>query len=193
MFNILSIALTSLTITSFLAGCNQDNFVQKSSNLIQVSNLTQEEVVPLDNKMDWKDESKYMLELKKVSIVNSQGVSVSVTNLSEPLFFSAYWCPHCQRTLVSFDKNKSIIHDEPIVISTGFPPGTTLKQAVEATNREFHDLGVSGFKTYYCLSGISSSLVPIFPTIMFHNHDTIHVLVGEHTSSVWNKAFKDQG
>lgn len=121
-------------------------------------------------------------------VVSSEsGSKVTLDVLNAPLFFEAYWCPHCQRTLVLFNEHEREINKLPVIISTGFPPGTDLQQAVNVTKTEFTHLGLHGFTIYYLL-GDTKGLIPQFPAMMFRYNGLTATISGEHTWDIWKQA-----
>lgn len=124
----------------------------------------------------------------KVNVVTESGKKVTLDADKQPLLFEAYWCPHCQRTLVALNKNKDQLSKLPVLVSTGFAPGTTLEQATEITREEFTALGLKGFQVYYILDPFQSiKYVKHYPKMAFFHEKTL-TLTGEHTFSVWQKA-----
>ena len=125
----------------------------------------------------------------RISVLSSSGEKVQLNAHTQPVLFEAYWCPHCQRTLVLLHQNLKSLHHQPILVSSGFAAGTTLRQAVALSHAEIKDLGLNGFKVYYILGNNYSKFVPVgFPTLIFKQKNQLNMLSGEHTLSVWQKA-----
>lgn len=180
MRGILKLLLISACLL-VVPGCG----VAKHSSGIQVSNLTGKDKIKPDGKFDPKQLANASAVLSNLTVVDAQGHSFKLSNTNRPILFEAYWCPHCQRTLVLFNKNSTIMNSKPIIVSTGFPAKTTLKEAVKASEKEFSLLGVSGFTVYYALPAVQ---VPSYPTLLFHQGQSTDVLLGEHTATVWEQA-----
>jgi thiol-disulfide isomerase/thioredoxin len=126
-------------------------------------------------------------EVKQLQLYDADGKIVHPSP-GTPLLIVAYWCPHCQRTLVLLNANKDKLKRLPVVISAGFQPNTTLQQAKDITREEFRLLGISDFQVYYCLSQFSRDLLPMYPTFVFSSDQGLVRLSGEHTLDVWKKA-----
>lgn len=159
----------------------------KHTPAIHVSNLTSAEKVKPDNQFDPKQLANAAEVLSSFTIVDKKGNEVHLTDSKRPILFEAYWCPHCQRTLILFHNTPAIMNAKPIVISTGFPANTTLQEAVAASKKEFDLLGVSGFTVYYALGNVH---VPSYPTLLFHQNQSTDLLSGEHTKQVWEQAMQ---
>jgi thiol-disulfide isomerase/thioredoxin len=126
-------------------------------------------------------------EVKQLQLYDANGQVVH-PNPGTPMLIVAYWCPHCQRTLVLLNANKNKLKQLPVVISAGFQPNTTLQQAKDITRQEFKLLGLSGFQVYYCLTDFSRDLLPMYPTLVYSSDQKLVRLSGEHTLDVWSKA-----
>jgi thiol-disulfide isomerase/thioredoxin len=126
-------------------------------------------------------------EFKQLQLYDADGKVVH-PGLDKPLLIVAYWCPHCQRTLVLLNANKDKLKQLPVVISAGFQPNTTLQQAKDITKEEFRLLGISGFQVYYCFTQFSRDLLPMYPTLVYSSDQGLVRLSGEHTLDVWKKA-----
>ena len=125
-----------------------------------------------------------------VSVLTATGKKVILNAKNQPLLFEAYWCPHCQRTLVALNKNKSQLKHLPVLVSEGFVPGTTLTQAVQITRQEFSYFQFSSFQVYYIINSheVSKNAPNGFPTLSFVSQGQMLTLTGEHTLSVWKAA-----
>ncbi|GMA51860.1 hypothetical protein GCM10025857_32170 [Alicyclobacillus contaminans] len=155
---------------------------------ITVSNLTGYEKAQPDASYDPQTLANADQVLNSLKVVDRNGQAVDLRNTNQPILFEAYWCPHCQRTLVLFQHNPVLMGAKPIVISCGFPKNTTLKQAIAASDKEFQLLGLSGFTVYYVVNPVQ---LPGYPTLLFHKGQAAHVLIGEHTSAVWEQAVRN--
>lgn len=165
-----------------LTGCGNSS---QQSPVLKVSNLTAEEKVTPDPQFDPKELANASAYLASLTVVDEHGHKVKLNHTARPILFEAYWCPHCQRTLLLFHKTESIMKQAPIVISTGFPQGTILPEAVAASNKEFGLLGLSGFTVYYALGNVQ---VPTYPTLLFHQNQSVNLLIGEHSRHIWEQA-----
>ena len=125
-----------------------------------------------------------------VSVLTATGNKVILNAKNRPLLFEAYWCPHCQRTLVALNKNKSQLKRLPVLVSEGFVPGTTLAQAIQLTRQEFSYFHLSDFQVYYIVNSheVSKNAPNGFPTLAFMSQGQMLTLTGEHTLSVWKEA-----
>lgn len=168
-----------------LTGCGNNT---QQSSVLKVSNLTAEEKVAPDPQFDPKELANASAYLASLTVVDENGNKLKLNHSTRPVLFEAYWCPHCQRTLVLFHKTAPIMKQAPLVISTGFPQGTTLPEAVTASKREFALLGLSGFTVYYALGNVQ---VPTYPTLLFHQNQSVNLLLGEHTKDIWEEAIVD--
>lgn len=162
-----------------LSGCNS------AASTLQVSNLTSDQKTKLDANFDPNELSNVHDVLASLDLVDRDGHPVHLESTDRPIMFEAYWCPHCQRTLIMFNNNSTLKRSNPIIISSGYPAHTTLKDAVAAADKEFQLLSLSGFTVYYAINPIQ---VPGYPSLVFQNNGTTVVLTGEHTEGVWEQA-----
>ncbi len=125
-----------------------------------------------------------------VSVLTATGKKVTLNAKNQPLLFEAYWCPHCQRTLVALNKNKSQLKRLPFFVSEGFVPGTKLTQAIQLTRQEFSYFHFSGFQVYYIINSheVAKNAPNGFPTLAFVSQGQMLTLTGEHMLSVWKAA-----
>lgn len=154
---------------------------------LPVSNWTGYEQVIPDAKFDAVPITNGRDLLIHLKLTDESGKPVSVAQTDRPIIFEAYWCPHCQRTLITLFKDKDFMALHPIVVSMGYPPDTTLSQAVATSQKEFDILGLSGFTVYYSLGSVSQDVVPSYPTVIFTKRNKMYRLTGEHTSLVWHE------
>ncbi len=124
---------------------------------------------------------------RRMIVVTGSGSRVQLDTKLLPTVIAAYWCPHCQRTLVLLDHYQKTLKRLPIVISTGFAQGTTLAEAKRLTAQETAALHLRGFRVYYLLHNWRASVTE-FPTLMFLRDGRWMQLYGEHTIAVWRKA-----
>lgn len=126
-----------------------------------------------------------------LTVYSANGRVVHLNTTNQPILFIAYWCPHCQRTLVLLRKHRNQLKSLPVVVSMGFAPGTTLEEAVHIGRAEERALGLQNYQIFYDVQPNSGALVPNgFPTFVFPDHGQVDVLFGEHTWRVWEQALK---
>lgn len=124
-----------------------------------------------------------------VKVLNQNGKAVTLNVSNTPLLFEAYWCPHCQRTIVMLSANRSSLNKVPTIISTGFAPNTSIKQAVYISDQEFKALDLHKFKVYYLLNhSLLSKYVTDYPTLVFQKNGHTERFAGEHTLNLWERA-----
>ncbi len=125
----------------------------------------------------------------QIAVTSANGKTVTLDAANTPVLFEAYWCPHCQRTLVMLNKNRSKLQRMPILVSTGFAPGTSLSQAKALSDAEMKDLHIQNVQVYYLLNTQEfQKFVATFPTFVFDYHHNVEMLTGEHTVPMWEKA-----
>lgn len=124
------------------------------------------------------------------SVTNLSGNSETLYPKKTPVLFEAYWCPHCQRTLVMMNKNWNQLKLKPTIVATGFQPGTTLAQAKSLVTSEEEGLQLNYAKpTYYLLSSDEQhKLIQSYPEFIFGRSGEIYMLQGEHTLEIWEQA-----
>jgi thiol-disulfide isomerase/thioredoxin len=185
MKRILAMALIGVGI--LIGGCG----IQPAGNP-PVQNLLKKNVIkPLDT-----------FNVKKVNNSTEQGIPVVTADgqkqvldaVNQPVLFEAYWCPHCQRTLLLLAKHRTELKTMPTIVSTGFAKGTTLKQAVSISEQEFKKLGISLSHVTYLIGPNAAEYEPkLFPTLVFPYQGGVGQLQGEHTLAVWMKALGPLG
>lgn len=125
----------------------------------------------------------------QVKVFDQAGHQVVLNAKEQPLLFEAYWCPHCQRTLVSLNQHRSTLHAFPTLVSMGFVPGTTLNEAIALSDTELNTFHITNVKVYYLLDPTEAKqLIHSYPTMVFPYHNQLNLLVGEHTYPVWQQA-----
>jgi len=146
------------------------------------------EVAPLDSNYD--PIKAKTADFTNIQVVNAQGKPITLDAKKQPILLVAYWCPHCQRTLVLLSKNINRLSHIPIIISMGFRLGTTLAEAKDLTDDEESFLHLSSqFKIYYGLNVNANELIPIgYPTLVYNDGRTLAMLYAEHTFAIWKKA-----
>lgn len=122
-----------------------------------------------------------------MNVFTASGKRIHLDPLKQPILFEAFWCPHCQRTMVLLEKHWSELGEHPIFLSAGFLPGTILTQAKQISSKEFNMLGVHNVTVYYLLG---PAPISTFPTLVFRSGTDLKTLAGEHTLQVWEKALK---
>ncbi|RIV29300.1 hypothetical protein D2Q93_00085 [Alicyclobacillaceae bacterium I2511] len=127
-----------------------------------------------------------------ISVYAANGRQVALDVAKQAVLFSAYWCPHCQRTLVLLDEHQLSMKTLPVIVSTGFAPGTSLQTAKRLTAEEKRGLHLSGMTVYYLLgSGFRQFVSEGFPTLAYESKGRVNLLVGEHTLQVWQHVFSN--
>jgi len=128
-----------------------------------------------------------------VTAYSASGKLIHLNPKKQPILFEAYWCPHCQRTIVMMDKERSQLNRLPILVSLGFQPNTSLKQAVQLTNKEITELHLKNLKVYYLLQYHVRNFVPNgIPELLFPYHHRLETLSGEHTFQIWKTAINQR-
>lgn len=127
---------------------------------------------------------------QNIPVYRASGQVVHLDAAQQPILIEAYWCPHCQRTLLLFNKHSNAMKIRPVLISTGFAPGTTLKQAVQLGAAERSALHLQDYQMYYYINpDYAKRLVPVgFPTLVFPWQGKVGALYGEHTWTAWQPA-----
>lgn len=129
----------------------------------------------------------------QITVYSADGRQTVLNAENQPILFSAYWCPHCQRTLVLLNQHASSIKNLPIIVSTGFAPGTSLQTAKRLTEEEEQGLHLSGMTVDYLLGSRYQQYVPQgFPTLAYESQGKVDLLIGEHTLQVWQRALAMQ-
>jgi thiol-disulfide isomerase/thioredoxin len=125
-----------------------------------------------------------------VQVYTEDGKRVVLDAKQHPLLFVAYWCPHCQRTLVDLEKNQHQLKELPFVINMGFGPGASLAKAKLIEHQEMQALGLQSMKFYYVVNDPKEQrYIPNgFPTLVFSRGDQLLSLYGEHQFDVWQRA-----
>ncbi|GEO28163.1 hypothetical protein AAC03nite_39480 [Alicyclobacillus acidoterrestris] len=191
----ISIALSAAIFFS-TAGCGTSNTTVTPSRSHTTAyiqnppfmNKLNLEVVTPSNTFNSFDMNKSVYT--NVPVYDSSGKKISLDVDKQPIFFEAYWCPHCQRTLVLWNKNHSKLQESPAIVSSGFEPGTTLSQAVALSRAEVNALGLKGFKIYFLLGSAQKYTPAGIPSLIFKDKNQIEMLAGEHTLLIWEKALR---
>lgn len=188
-------AAAVLTGSLGLFGCGSPAKTAGSSNTAQTDAAGNP---PFQNKLSMekgRQSNRYDPHSAKASVFSSvkvetsAGKTISLNAKKQPILFTAYWCPHCQRTLVLLKKSVSQLPVRPIVVSMGFQPGTTLAEAKKLEQKEGKVLGLgSAFQIDYGLS-LGKQDVPMgFPTLVYSDGSSLKMLYGEHTLKIWKEA-----
>lgn len=129
----------------------------------------------------------------QVKVLDKSGKQVTLNASEHPLLFEAYWCPHCQRTLVMLNENRAQLKQFPIIVSMGFAPGTPLSAAIKLSDQELQTFHIANAKVYYLLDATESKkVVQSYPTMAFPYQSHLDKLVGEHTLQVWEQALNQK-
>lgn len=147
--------------------------------------LNQERVTP-DPLYDPSPASSTLYD--RVRVLNAAGKVVYLDARKTPVLFEAYWCPHCQRTLVLLAKNRTALKQFPVLVSAGFAPGTTFSTAARLSAQEMKTFRIRNVKLYILLGSLSATAVPEFPTLAFSAGGKFYTLRGEHVLSAWRSA-----
>lgn len=145
--------------------------------------LSDEVVTPQSTDHPVSAEAKW----RTLRVMAADGKVRQLDASSLPALVVAYWCPHCQRTLLLFMRHVHSLGRRPIVISTGFVAGTTLAEAKALTREEQRALGLTGFQIAYGLAGWQG-VVTEFPTLVMDHKGAWELLQGEHTWPAWHEA-----
>lgn len=150
--------------------------------------VTSLEVVTPDAKFDPTAASLSLYQ--SIPVYTASGKVVHLDATKQPILIEAYWCPHCQRTLLLFNKHSQAMKQRPVLISTGFAQGTTLQQAVQIGKAEEAALHLQAYQVYYYIApDYAKRLVPVgFPTLVFPWKGKVDALYGEHTWAAWQPA-----
>lgn len=126
-----------------------------------------------------------------VPVYTEGGKIVHLDARRQPILFEAYWCPHCQRTLVMLNKHRSQFGRFPILVSFGFQPNTSLHQAIKLTNAETKAFNIKNVKVYYILQYHIRNYAPNgIPELVFFHNGKLESLSGEHTLQIWETALE---
>ncbi len=186
----LSLFVIGLVAFGFLEGCGILN---------SIAGLTKEKNPPFKNELglmvvtpgaSFNPQTASSQLYNQVEALTAKGRMVMLNASRQPILFEAYWCPHCQRTLIALNKNKAHFKRLPVLVSEGFVPGTTLLQAIHLTSQEISAYHLNGFRVYYILNTneVAKNSKNGFPTLVFSRQGHLFTLTGEHTLAVWEKA-----
>ncbi|MBX5435700.1 MAG: hypothetical protein IRZ33_00620 [Alicyclobacillaceae bacterium] len=127
-----------------------------------------------------------------VAVLTADGEQVVLDARRHPVLFVAYWCPHCQRTLVALAHHRATLGSAPDIVSMGFVQGTSLAEAKRLTEEEVTALHLARLgKTYYLLNGNTHQYIPNgYPTLVFTRGGQLQMLYGEHAVQVWQTALR---
>lgn len=155
-------------------------------NIPPFQNELKDEVVPLDTKFDPVRVSKTLFD--HIDVVNAEGKKVVLNASQTPVLFEAYWCPHCQRTIKMLAEHWSSLKNKPIFISTGFPNGTPLSEAVMVSRDEMRFMKVPKPTVYYLIGSSAEKYISIIPDLVFERDRQLWMLNREHIFPIWQKA-----
>ncbi|WP_051343645.1 TlpA family protein disulfide reductase [Alicyclobacillus herbarius] len=181
----IAVTLASVFLT---VGCQPVYKSQTVSPTTFTNRLNDEKATPI-KKFDAtrKGASLYA----KVTVYDANGRKVTLDAKKQPLLFEAYWCPHCQRTIVLLHKHANQLAEMPVLVSVGYAKGTTLTQAKRISDEEVRAFGLKNMKVYYLLDGDHGQYS--FPTLAFNHNGQVELLKGEHTLAVWKQALGTRG
>jgi thiol-disulfide isomerase/thioredoxin len=124
-----------------------------------------------------------------IPALTPEGASLTLTPSERPVVFVAYWCPHCQRTLVLWDQHWSELSVKPVIVATGFEPGTPLAQAKQIDADEIRGLNLKHiqFDAYLLDTNIGKKVIQAYPEVVFQQGDQLLTVTGERTLAVWKQ------
>lgn len=191
----------SLLTTVVVAGCGtaqSNNSAGAHMNGAEVGSTRQDPNPPFVNRLKdlpatpdprFDPISAHASIYSDVTVYNANGRKVVLDATNTPILFVAYWCPHCQRTLVLLNKNRQSLSRFPTLVSMGFAPGTSLAEEVRLTHEEMDYFHIYNVKEYYYLGSNSQQLTPQgYPTLVFPGKGGVLAMFGEHTLRVWQQA-----
>ncbi|MCY0896276.1 MAG: hypothetical protein OWS03_08325 [Alicyclobacillaceae bacterium] len=126
-----------------------------------------------------------------IRVETAAGTWVTLNAKNHPVLFAAYWCPHCQRTLVLLQKHIADTPGWPTVVYVGYPDGFPLKTAVRIEHEEKKAFHLTYTHVYYLIGSADQTYIHGFPYLVFNRRGTLLSLFGEHTFPVWKKALDD--
>ncbi|MCY0876809.1 MAG: hypothetical protein OWT28_11150 [Firmicutes bacterium] len=154
----------------------------------QFENLLLMDPTPLVSKMNTMPVISVTAD-EHIHVQESSGRWTTLDAMTHPVLFVAYWCPHCQRTLVMLQKNASHMTQWPTIVFTGYPPGFPLKWAKAIEAQELRALHLHFIKDpLYLIGNADMKYITGFPYLMFKDNGKLTSLVGEHTFPVWQRA-----
>lgn len=172
---------------TILTGCGQKHIAKNITYPPYENLLNSDKLIP-DANFDTKlaSESVY----SKVKVYTANGQAMTLDAISHPLLFTAYWCPHCQRTLEALQQNSHKLKELPYVVCMGFGPQATLQSAVKIEKQEIQDLGLKAMNFYYIVGDPEEAdYIPNgYPTLIFSQGNKLLSLSGEHEFSIWQTA-----
>ncbi len=197
---LVGVALSLLT-TAVIAGCGaaqSNNSAGGHSNGAEVGSTRQDPNPPFVNRLKdlpatpdprFDPTSARASIYSDITVYAANGRKVVLDAKNTPILFVAYWCPHCQRTLVLLNKNRQSLSQFPTLVSMGFAPGTSLAEEVRITQEEMNYFHINHVKEYYYLGSNSQKLTPQgYPTLVFPGKRGVLAMFGEHTLSAWQQA-----
>jgi thiol-disulfide isomerase/thioredoxin len=178
-------ALAALAIPAVVAGCqpfggDQSTPAHPSSFTNRLNESKVKPIATFD--ATTQDVSLY----RRVTVYDASGRKLTLDASKRPLFFEAYWCPHCQRTLVLLNRHRDQLKQMPVIVSLGYAKGTNLATAKRISDEEMRAFHIQGVDVYYLLDGDHGQYS--FPTLAFPYHGRVELLRGEHIFPVWQRA-----
>ncbi|MCL6600306.1 MAG: thioredoxin [Alicyclobacillus macrosporangiidus] len=124
-----------------------------------------------------------------IPALTPDGAPLTLNPSDRPVVFLAYWCPHCQRTLVLWDQHWSELPVKPVIVATGFEPGTPLDQAKQIEADEIRGLNLQHirFDAYLLDTDVGKKVIQAYPQVVFQQGDRLLTFTGERTLAVWKQ------
>ncbi|MCL6516534.1 hypothetical protein [Alicyclobacillus sp.] len=124
-------------------------------------------------------------------VVTPDGRQETLHPADRPVVFLAYWCPHCQRTLVLWDQHWSELPVKPVIVATGFQSGTPLADARRIEEDEIRGLHLQHiqFDAYLLDADEGKRVIQAYPQAVYELDDQLLTLTGERTLDVWKQVF----
>lgn len=123
-----------------------------------------------------------------IRVQTESGQWVTLNAKQHPILFVAYWCPHCQRTLVLMNQHFHSPNDWPTIVYVGYANGFPLSSAVKIADEEKETFHLSFTKPYFLIGTVEKKYIDGFPFLAFADGKQVDFIVGEHTWPMWEKA-----
>lgn len=167
-----------VTLSAVISGCGTVQTQTSVPNIVvQKSSQTVNQPIP-----------------QTIKLENAQGKNLSIKVNDRPVFFFAYWCPHCRHTMQAFMKLKLNQTQMLIFISTGSLPTDTLAELVENTNKDLRQVGIDPKQvTVLYLPGTGAPYISGYPDFIYESKSMQYEEVnGDITDGTyWEKVFSD--
>lgn len=179
-----TIGLSALLIF-LVSGCGQS--VTAAAGPIVFVNRTSQMRVQPDASLD--PTRAVGIDERQIPVLNDRGTRVYLDAFRGPILFVAYWCPHCQRTLLLLTNHRRNLRQIPTLVFVGYPPQTTFAEARQVVREEHRALHLANFPTFYALSQTAGDTYAPkgYPTLAYPTETGVDLLFGEHTLSIWQK------